>query len=52
MMDGRIKTLHPKIHGGLLARRGIDEAIMAEHDIAPIDLVCGEFIPIRSNHCS
>ena len=29
MMDGRIKTLHPKIHGGLLGRRGIDEAIMA-----------------------
>ncbi len=39
IMDGRVKTLHPKIHGGLLARRGIDEAIMAQHDILPIDLI-------------
>ena len=29
MMDGRVKTLHPKIHGGILARRGLDEAVMA-----------------------
>ena len=32
MMDGRLKTLHPKIHGGLLGRRGEDEAAMARHD--------------------
>src|SRR5258706_11624392 len=37
-MAGRVKTLHPLIHGGLLARRGIDEAVMAEHGIAPIDV--------------
>jgi len=48
MMDGRIKTLHPKIHGGLLARRGIDEAIMAEHDIAPIDLVVVNLYPFEA----
>src|SRR3546814_9892223 len=39
MMDGRVKTLHPKIHGGILGRRGIDDAIMNEHGIKPIDLV-------------
>ncbi|PHS25092.1 MAG: bifunctional phosphoribosylaminoimidazolecarboxamide formyltransferase/inosine monophosphate cyclohydrolase [Methylophaga sp.] len=48
MMDGRIKTLHPKIHGGLLGRRGIDEAIMAEHDIAPIDLVVVNLYPFET----
>jgi len=48
MMDGRIKTLHPKIHGGLLARRGTDEAIMAEHDIAPIDLVVVNLYPFEA----
>ena len=56
MMDGRIKTLHPKIHGGLLGRRGIDEAIMAEHDIAPIDLVVVNLYPfeatIARNDCT
>ena len=35
MMDGRVKTLHPKVHGGLLGRRGTDDAVMAEHDIPP-----------------
>jgi phosphoribosylaminoimidazolecarboxamide formyltransferase/IMP cyclohydrolase len=45
MMEGRIKTLHPKIHGGLLARRGVDEAVMAQHDIAPIDLVAVNLYP-------
>ena len=39
MMDGRVKTLHPKIHGGLLGRRGIDDAIMQEEDIPRIDMV-------------
>ncbi|WP_269914094.1 bifunctional phosphoribosylaminoimidazolecarboxamide formyltransferase/IMP cyclohydrolase [Acinetobacter sp. HY1485] len=45
MMDGRVKTLHPKIHGGILARRGIDEAVMQEHNIAPIDLVVVNLYP-------
>ena len=45
MMDGRIKTLHPKIHGGLLARRGIDDAVMAQHGIVAIDLVVVNLYP-------
>jgi phosphoribosylaminoimidazolecarboxamide formyltransferase/IMP cyclohydrolase len=45
MMDGRVKTLHPKIHGGILARRGIDEAVMAANDIPPIDLVVVNLYP-------
>ena len=45
MMDGRVKTLHPKIHGGILARRGLDEAVMAEHGIAAIDLVVVNLYP-------
>jgi phosphoribosylaminoimidazolecarboxamide formyltransferase/IMP cyclohydrolase len=48
MMDGRIKTLHPKIHGGLLGRRGTDEGIMAEHDISPIDLVVVNLYPFEA----
>ena len=48
MMAGRIKTLHPKIHGGLLGRRGTDEAIMAEHDIKPIDLVVVNLYPFEA----
>jgi phosphoribosylaminoimidazolecarboxamide formyltransferase/IMP cyclohydrolase len=48
MMAGRIKTLHPKIHGGLLGRRGTDEAIMAEHDISPIDLVVANLYPFEA----
>ena len=38
-MDGRVKTLHPKIHGGILGRRGTDDGVMAQHGIAAIDLV-------------
>jgi phosphoribosylaminoimidazolecarboxamide formyltransferase / IMP cyclohydrolase len=45
MMDGRIKTLHPKIHGGLLARRGTDDAVMTQHGISPIDLVAVNLYP-------
>ncbi|HEB93551.1 MAG TPA: bifunctional phosphoribosylaminoimidazolecarboxamide formyltransferase/IMP cyclohydrolase [Gammaproteobacteria bacterium] len=45
MMDGRVKTLHPKIHGGLLGRRGSDDAVMAEHGIQPIDLVVVNLYP-------
>lgn len=47
MMDGRVKTLHPKIHGGLLGRRGIDDAVMAENGIAPIDLVVVNLYPFE-----
>ena len=47
MMDGRVKTLHPKIHGGILARRGTDEAVMAANGIAPIDLVVVNLYPFE-----
>jgi len=47
MMDGRLKTLHPKIHGGLLGRRGIDDAVMADNGIAPIDLVVVNLYPFE-----
>jgi phosphoribosylaminoimidazolecarboxamide formyltransferase/IMP cyclohydrolase len=49
IMDGRVKTLHPKIHGGLLGRRGVDEAIMAEHGIAPIDLLIVNLYPFSQS---
>lgn len=39
MMDGRVKTLHPMVHGGLLGRSGLDDAVMAEHGIGAIDLL-------------
>ncbi len=45
IMGGRVKTLHPKIHGGILGRRGEDDAVMAEHDIAPIDMVVVNLYP-------
>ena len=48
MMDGRVKTLHPKIHGGLLGRRGTDDAVMAEHDIPPIDMVVVNLYPFQA----
>jgi phosphoribosylaminoimidazolecarboxamide formyltransferase/IMP cyclohydrolase len=47
MMDGRVKTLHPKVHGGILGRRGTDDAVMNEHGIAPIDLVVVNLYPFR-----
>jgi phosphoribosylaminoimidazolecarboxamide formyltransferase/IMP cyclohydrolase len=49
MMDGRVKTLHPAVHGGLLARRDNPEhmAVLAEHDITPIDLVAVNLYPFR-----
>ena len=49
MMDGRVKTLHPKIHGGLLGRRDLPEhlAAMEKHDIAPIDLVVVNLYPFK-----
>ncbi len=48
MMEGRVKTLHPKVHGGLLGRRGIDEAVMAEHNIQPIDMLVVNLYPFES----
>ncbi|MEX2320004.1 MAG: bifunctional phosphoribosylaminoimidazolecarboxamide formyltransferase/IMP cyclohydrolase, partial [Saccharospirillum sp.] len=45
MMDGRVKTLHPKIHGGILGRRGQDDAVMTEHGIDAIDLVVVNLYP-------
>jgi phosphoribosylaminoimidazolecarboxamide formyltransferase / IMP cyclohydrolase len=48
IMDGRVKTLHPKIHGGLLGRRGIDEAVMKEHGIEAIDLVVVNLYPFAA----
>ncbi len=47
IMGGRIKTLHPRIHGGLLGRRGTDDAVMAEHGIAPIDLLVVNLYPFE-----
>ncbi len=48
MMDGRVKTLHPKVHGGLLGRRGIDDAVMAEHGIPPIDMIVVNLYPFEA----
>jgi phosphoribosylaminoimidazolecarboxamide formyltransferase/IMP cyclohydrolase len=48
IMDGRVKTLHPKIHGGLLGRRGVDDAVMKTHDIAPIDLLVVNLYPFAA----
>ena len=47
IMDGRVKTLHPKIHGGLLGRRGTDEGVMAEHGIEPIDMLVVNLYPFE-----
>jgi phosphoribosylaminoimidazolecarboxamide formyltransferase/IMP cyclohydrolase len=55
IMDGRVKTLHPRIHGGLLGRRGRDEAVMQEHGIEPIDLLIVNLYPfaatVARNEC-
>ena len=47
IMDGRVKTLHPKVHGGLLGRRGTDDAVMAEHGIEAIDLLVLNLYPFE-----
>ena len=47
IMDGRVKTLHPVIHGGLLGRRGKDESVMEEHGIEPIDLLVVNLYPFE-----
>jgi phosphoribosylaminoimidazolecarboxamide formyltransferase/IMP cyclohydrolase len=48
IMDGRVKTLHPLVHGGLLGRRGTDDAVMAEHGITPIDLLVVNLYPFEA----
>ncbi|PIE43845.1 MAG: bifunctional phosphoribosylaminoimidazolecarboxamide formyltransferase/inosine monophosphate cyclohydrolase [Gammaproteobacteria bacterium] len=48
MMDGRVKTLHPKIHGGILGRRGIDDTVMCEQDIQPIDMIVVNLYPFEA----
>ncbi len=48
MMDGRVKTLHPLVHGGLLGRAGIDDAVMAQHGIGAIDLLVLNLYPFES----
>ncbi len=47
MMDGRVKTLHPKIHGGILGRRGQDETVMKTHSIENIDMVVVNLYPFK-----
>ena len=47
IMDGRVKTLHPKVHGALLGRRGTDDAVMQEQGIAPIDLLVLNLYPFE-----
>ncbi len=48
IMDGRVKTLHPKIHGGLLGRRDVDDAVMRQHGIEPIDLLVVNLYPFAA----
>ncbi|MBK8815354.1 MAG: bifunctional phosphoribosylaminoimidazolecarboxamide formyltransferase/IMP cyclohydrolase [Methylococcaceae bacterium] len=52
MMDGRVKTLHPKIHGGILGRRGIDDAVMKANSINPIDMVVVNLYPFEQTIAS
>ena len=49
MLGGRVKTLHPRIHAGILARRDLPEDVdtLAEHEIEPFDLVCVNLYPVR-----
>ena len=47
MMSGRVKTLHPKVHGGILARRGIDDDVLKEHSINTIDMVVVNLYPFE-----
>jgi phosphoribosylaminoimidazolecarboxamide formyltransferase/IMP cyclohydrolase len=47
MMSGRVKTLHPRVHGGILGRRGVDDAVMRENEIKPIDLVVVNLYPFE-----
>ncbi len=56
IMDGRVKTLHPSVHGGLLGRREQDAGVMAEHGITPIDLLVVNLYPFEKTtaapHCT
>ena len=52
IMDGRVKTLHPKIHGGLLGRHGIDDEVMTQHGIEGIDLLVVNLYPFESTTAS
>ena len=56
IMDGRVKTLHPKVHGGILARRGMDEGVMEENNISAIDMVVVNLYPfanaVSDENCS
>ncbi|MBV33148.1 MAG: bifunctional phosphoribosylaminoimidazolecarboxamide formyltransferase/inosine monophosphate cyclohydrolase [Porticoccaceae bacterium] len=56
MMDGRVKTLHPRIHGGILGRRGTDDEVMTKFGITPIDMVVVNLYPfsqaVETDHCS
>ncbi|AGA89060.1 phosphoribosylaminoimidazolecarboxamide formyltransferase/IMP cyclohydrolase [Thioflavicoccus mobilis 8321] len=47
MMGGRVKTLHPRLHGGILGRRGVDDGVMRENGIRPIDLVVVNLYPFE-----
>ena len=51
MLDGRVKTLHPRIHGGILARRDVPAhlAALEQHEIEPIDLVVVGALPVRGD---
>ena len=48
IMGGRVKTLHPRVHGGILGRRSIDGDVMQQHDIPPIDLVVVNLYPFAA----
>jgi phosphoribosylaminoimidazolecarboxamide formyltransferase/IMP cyclohydrolase len=48
IMDGRVKTLHPKVHGALLGRAGVDDAVMREQGIAPIDVLVINLYPFAA----
>jgi len=48
IMDGRVKTLHPRVHGGLLGRRGVDDAVMEKHNIPRIDLLAVNLYPFAA----
>ena len=48
MMDGRVKTLHPKVHGGILGRRGTDDEVMNQHGIERIDMVVVNLYPFAA----
>jgi len=52
MMAGRVKTLHPKIHGGILGRRGTDDAVMQSYNIPPIDMVVVNLYPFEQTIAS